>query len=277
MNRLFTSTSLVGVALLAVVALASPLASRAQDATPVASGADRTITVNGRGTVTVAPDSASIVVGVDVTGDTLVETREESAQRMTAVLDTVEVAGIADDQVQTVNYSINVINEWDDQGRLQGVSGYQVSNQVQIVTQDLDGLGSLIDALVESGANTIYSINFFSSDATAALSQARVIAVADATTKATELAAAARRIPGAHVVQDVDGRLARGFGARTSGHVVAYDRGGALRLQGGLTISRGHAGDNRSTAHLRRMAEGAPVELLNAPVYGCDLLGETAP
>lgn len=93
----------------------------------------------------------------------------------------------------------------------------------------------------------------------------------------TELAAAARRIPGAHVVQDVDGRLARGFGARTSGHVVAYDRGGALRLQGGLTISRGHAGDNRSTAHLRRMAEGAPVALLNAPVYGCDLLGETAP
>ena len=191
MNRLFSSTSLVGVALLAVVALASPLASRAQDATPVASGADRTITVNGRGTVTVAPDSASIVVGVDVTGDTLVETREESAQRMTAVLDTVEAAGIAEDQVQTVNYSINVINEWDDQGRLQGVSGYQVSNQVQIVTQDLDGLGSLIDALVESGANTIYSINFFSSDATAALSQARVIAVADATMKATELAAAA--------------------------------------------------------------------------------------
>ena len=41
MNRLFTSTSLVGVALLAVVALAFPLATRAQDATPVASGARR--------------------------------------------------------------------------------------------------------------------------------------------------------------------------------------------------------------------------------------------
>ena len=235
MNRLFTSTSLVGVALLAVVALASPLASRAQDATPVASGADRTITVNGRGTVTVAPDSASIVVGVDVTGDTLVETREESAQRMTAVLDTVEAAGIAEDQVQTVNYSINVINEWDDQGRLQGVSGYQVSNQVQIVTQDLDGLGSLIDALVESGANTIYSINFFSSDATAALSQARVIAVADATTKATELAAAANVELG-EIVAIVESSIGNGPVVRAEAAMDSAGSAGTPIQSGSLQI-----------------------------------------
>jgi uncharacterized protein YggE len=194
MNRFFKSGALFGVALMAAVTLAAPVNSLAQQATPEASvnaSSQRMITVSGRGTVTISPDSASIVVGVDVTGDTLAQASSDAAERMTAVLETIETAGIPAEQVQTVNYSVNVINDWDDQGRIRGVSGYQVSNQVQITAQDLDGLGGLIDALVESGANTIYSINFFASDATNAYSQARMMAVADAQAKANELATAA--------------------------------------------------------------------------------------
>lgn len=240
MNRLFKSSALIGVALLAAVTLAAPSVSVAQNATPepgTASSSGATITVNGRGTVTIAPDSASIVVGVDVTGDTLVETRELAASRMTAVLDTVEAAGIPTEQVQTVNYSINVINEWDDQGRLKGVAGYQVSNQVQIKTTDLEGLGELIDDLVASGANTIYSINFFKSDATDAYSQARALAVADAQAKATELAAAAGVELG-EIVAIVENSI--GGGPIADGRVAMYDQaaGGATPIQSGsLQIS----------------------------------------
>jgi len=193
MIRRLQSIAVASAAVFALLVTAVPLSSHAQEATPVPGGGSdqRTITVSGRGTVTITPDSASVVVGVDVTGDTLVQTLEDAAARMTAVLETVEAAGIPADQVQTVNYSINIINDWDDQGRIQGVSGYQVSNQVQIMTTDIDGLGDLIDDLVQSGANTLYSINFFSSDATEALSQARTLAVADANAKAQELAVAA--------------------------------------------------------------------------------------
>jgi uncharacterized protein YggE len=227
MIRLFKSSALLGVAILAAVTLASPSVSVAQNATPesgASAAAGSTISVNGRGTVTISPDSASIVVGVDVTGDTLVETRELAASRMTAVLATVEAAGIPAEQVQTVNYSINVINEWDDQGRLQGVAGYQVSNQVQIRTNDLEGMGQLIDDLVGSGANTIYSINFFKSDATDAYSQARALAVADAQAKATELAAAAGVELGS-IVAIVENSL--GGGPVADGRVAMYDQAGS--------------------------------------------------
>ena len=195
------------------------------------------ITVAGRGTVTISPDSASIVVGVDVTGDTLVETRDLAASRMTAVLDTVEAAGITAEQVQTVNYSINVINEWDDQGRLKGVSGYQVSNQVQIRTSDLEGLGGLIDDLVESGANTIYSISFFNSDATAAYTQARQLAFADAQAKAEELASLSGVKLGA-IISIVESSL--GGGPIMDGRVAMYDQAGSAATpiqSGSLQIS----------------------------------------
>jgi uncharacterized protein len=195
MNRRLISKMFLGMALMLSLGLIVPSVSTAQQATPEGPGAmspdGRSVTVNGRGTVTIAPDSASIVVGVDVTGDSLVAAQQDSAERMTTVLDTLTEAGIPDDQIQTVDYRINVINEYDDNGRLKGVSGYQVSNQVQVTTDDLDGLGQLIDELVASGANTIYSINFFTSDASAAMSQARALAVADAKAKATELAEAA--------------------------------------------------------------------------------------
>ena len=195
MNRRSLMKTIPGIALMLSIGLLVPGLSTAQQATPEGSAVSadgRSITVNGRGTVTIAPDSASIVVGVDVTGDTLVGAQQDSAERMTTVLETLNDAGIPDDQIQTVDYRINVINEYDDNGRLKGVSGYQVSNQVQVTTDDLEGLGALIDDLVASGANTIYSINFFTSDATAAMSQARAMAVADARAKAGELAAAAQ-------------------------------------------------------------------------------------
>lgn len=195
MNRRSLMKIIPGIALMLSVGMFTPGLSTAQQATPEGDGGmssdGRSITVNGRGTVTIAPDSASIVVGVDVTGDTLVGAQEDSAERMTTVLDTLSDAGIPDDQIQTVDYRINVINEYDDNGRLKGVSGYQVSNQVQVTTNDIEGLGSLIDELVASGANTIYSINFFTSDASIAMSQARALAVNDARTKAGELAEAA--------------------------------------------------------------------------------------
>ncbi|MCC6705139.1 MAG: SIMPL domain-containing protein [Thermomicrobiales bacterium] len=240
MKRILSSSGIIGVAMLAIVALAAPIATFAQQATPepgAASDTGRSITVSGRGTITIEPDSVSIVVGVDVFGETLVETNREAGERMTAVLETVTAAGIPEDKVQTTNYSIFVVNDWDDQGRLQGVSGYQVSNQVQITTDDIDGLGELIDSLVASGANTIYSINFFASDASAALSQARAMAVADATNKATELAEAANVELG-EIVAIVESSFGGGPVAREQAMMdSAAGYGGTPIQSGSLQIS----------------------------------------
>jgi uncharacterized protein YggE len=190
--RLFFGSAVI-VAMLCSLALARPGVSTAQEqATPVAeTEGQATITVNGNGTVTVEPDSAIITLGVYVTGDTLVKAQQDAAEQMQTVLDTLSAADVPDKDVQTVSYSINVVNEFDDNGNIKGVSGYQVTNQVQATITDLDGLGKLIDSLVANGANSINGIQFMTSDATEALSQARVLAVADAKAKAAELAKAA--------------------------------------------------------------------------------------
>ncbi|MBL8748379.1 MAG: hypothetical protein JNK78_04415 [Planctomycetes bacterium] len=77
-------------------------------------------------------------------------------------------------------------------------------------------------------------------------------------------------IPGVGVFEDRGGREAALFGARTSGHAVAYAPGGSLLFCGGLTTARGHVGASAAAlGAILRDGEGArPIV---APVFGCSL------
>jgi uncharacterized protein YggE len=166
--------------------------SAAQEATPPAvSETPATVYVSGSGVVTVAPDTASVVVGVNVIETTLSSAQEKATAQMTAVIDALKAAGIDEKDIQTVNYSVNIIQDYDQNGNPATIKGFQVSNQVNVTVRDLDKLGSILDTVVAQGANAIYGISFSVGDPTAAASQARALAVQDAKQKADELAAAA--------------------------------------------------------------------------------------
>src|SRR5579859_967899 len=60
----------------------------------------------------------------------------------------------------------------------------------------------------------------------------------------TDLWRSASAIPGVTVLEDIDGLQANLFGAETSGCVLLFDTHGRLLFKGGITGSRGHAGDN---------------------------------
>lgn len=87
----------------------------------------------------------------------------------------------------------------------------------------------------------------------------------------------AAAIPGIKVVSDVDGREARRFGAETSGTVVLYDPAGRLLFSGGITHSRGMAGESDGRNTLISLITGESAVLNATPVYGCQLLDSTDP
>jgi hypothetical protein len=76
---------------------------------------------------------------------------------------------------------------------------------------------------------------------------------------------------------DIGGRVARRFGAATSGQGLLYDRAGRLRFQGGLTSARGHAGDNAGSAAIVALAQGRVPDTVETPVYGCPLFASSQP
>jgi uncharacterized protein len=149
----------------------------------------RTITVTGTGEVTLTPDIAYINIGVhsqDASASVAMTANNTSAQ---AVMASIKAAGVADKDIQTTNFSIYPQQQYDSNGKITGIL-YMVDNTVYVTVRDLTKLGGLLDASVTAGANTINSISFDVADKTAALSQARLAAVADARKQADELTGA---------------------------------------------------------------------------------------
>ena len=81
-------------------------------------------------------------------------------------------------------------------------------------------------------------------------------------------------MPGVAVMDDVDGKLAKLFGAETSGYVVIYNPQGKLLFNGGITGSRGHAGDNAGLSAAVGWLTDNNSHLRCTSVYGCSLFGD---
>ena len=87
----------------------------------------------------------------------------------------------------------------------------------------------------------------------------------------TDLWRTASSIPGVTVSVDEAGVEARRFHAETSGQTLLYDRSGALQFQGGITLSRGHAGDNPGRSALQDLLRQGHSNQVKTPVFGCSL------
>ncbi len=85
----------------------------------------------------------------------------------------------------------------------------------------------------------------------------------------------AAAIPGVSVHLDSDGAEARRFHAGTSGETLLYDNQGRLLFEGGITLSRGHVGDNPGCDALEAIASRRTATLAETPVFGCALFEAT--
>jgi hypothetical protein len=81
----------------------------------------------------------------------------------------------------------------------------------------------------------------------------------------------AARIPGATIFVDASGTEHARFGARTSGFTLMYDATGALRFSGGITGSRGHAGQNAGRLALQSLLASGTTTIDRHSVFGCGL------
>ena len=149
---------------------------------------DRSIHVTGSGSVAGEPDIATLNLGVLVEKETVAEAREAAAVAMTAVLDSLKANDIAEEGIQTENFSIHPQYDRTDNGRV--LRGYRVNNTISARVRELQSLSNIIDDATGAGGDIIVvdSIQFMIGDPTTLQIQARALAVKDAEAKAQTLA-----------------------------------------------------------------------------------------
>jgi uncharacterized protein len=148
------------------------------------------ITVTGVGTVEATPDIATLTIGVTTQGATAAEALSANTAALEAVMARLTSAGIEARDMQTSNLSLNP-NWTGYDTSTPTISGYVAANMLTIRVRQLDGLGTVLDAAVADGANTLNGLVFGLADPEPVLNDARQEAVADARAKAQLLASAA--------------------------------------------------------------------------------------
>ncbi len=182
-------TGILAIAVFAFSLMLSPMVGA--QATPVPGSDDvATIVVDGRGVVSVDPDTARLELGVISNNESLEVAQAEVSEGLTGITEALDDAGILPEDVTTSSYNVYPVAEYDRDGNYIGVSRYEVSAGLTVIVRDIDSVGTILDAAVEAGANNVWGISFYVDDPSEAAAQARTAAVNDARAKADQLAAA---------------------------------------------------------------------------------------
>ncbi len=144
---------------------------------------NRTMTMTGQGQISAIPNLAVLRLGVQTTGENLVNIQSDNAQKTQSIIDILQRMGVSD--IKTYQYTIDKIYDYEDGRRID--KGYSVKNILEIRTSNMDRVGSIIDASVNAGANIIDLISFEVSNKEYYYQQALNMAVMNAIQKAKSI------------------------------------------------------------------------------------------
>jgi uncharacterized protein len=145
------------------------------------------LSVTGVGRTYLNPDIAYISIGVQTQSEDVASALDQNSAQAQAVADALTAQGVAAEDIQTTAFNITPQQQYSPEGQVIGTI-YIVQNSVNVTVRDLQNMGKLLEAVVTAGANSINSISYDVSDKSAAVSEARRLAVEDAKAQAQELA-----------------------------------------------------------------------------------------
>ena len=145
-----------------------------------------TISVNGEGFVEVAPDRAIITLGVVTRDKNSANVQSANAQAANSVINSIVALGIERKNISTGNFSFYPTRNGDRNT----IDGYEATNSVTIIVDNLNLVGKIIDSALKHGANQVNSLNFGLRDKKIHEDEALRLAISDARRKA-EVAASA--------------------------------------------------------------------------------------
>lgn len=143
------------------------------------------INVNSKEKVKVEPDIAEVVYSVYSQASDAQTCQTQNNSDLEKVLDMLKTLGVEDKSIQTSNYGMNPIYNWED-GKT--ISGYEMTTQVTVSDIPIDQVGQLLSNSVDAGVNSIDSVNYMSSKYDEAYQEALAKAIEASKTKAQAMA-----------------------------------------------------------------------------------------
>lgn len=146
----------------------------------------RTITVTGEGEVSVAPEIATVHLGIEARDKNLQQAQARAGDVVAAVLELARSLDVPEEHVQSMQLRVQPEYDWQE-GR-QEFRGYLVQRDVRVELEDLAKLGPLVERALAAGVNNIAPPELNVRDPRALHREVLRLAAADARANAAALA-----------------------------------------------------------------------------------------
>jgi len=182
----------VGLALVGILALVVGCAGGGGVSAPPSGGSvtvQNAISVSGTGDAYGSPDIAYVQLGLDVVAGDVGEAITQANTTMDKVREAVKGQKVDEKDMQTVNFNVYPEDVYDQQtGQPTGQRRYHVSNMLNVKVRDINAVGPIIDAALAAGATNVNGLSFGVEDTSKLEAEARAAAIADAKSRAQQLA-----------------------------------------------------------------------------------------
>lgn len=146
-----------------------------------------TVSFSGQGKIVAKPDVAVAYLEIVTQANTSKSAQDENSRRSKVVVDFLKKQGVGEDDIKTNSYNIYPQYVYPPYGGRPSISGYQVTQSLEVKIRDLDKVSGILDGVVSAGVNQINNLSFQVDDPEKQREKAREEAIKDAKEKADRL------------------------------------------------------------------------------------------
>ena len=123
------------------------------------------LSLTGTASTMVKPDKVTVSLGVETTNKTADAALAANSKIMNKVIDALKATGVKDNETSTSSFSISPNYNYSQQSSTASrITGFTVSNTIQIESTNINNTSKWIDAAIAAGTNTVDRIDFALSD-----------------------------------------------------------------------------------------------------------------
>jgi uncharacterized protein len=123
-----------------------------------------TLSVSGMATMKTEPDRVTVSFGIETVNSTASSALVTNSEVMNKLLDVLKAAGAQENETSTSSFIITPNYNYSESGTIGNITGYTVTNSIQIESSNIRNISKWIDIAVSTGANRVDSIYFSVSD-----------------------------------------------------------------------------------------------------------------
>jgi uncharacterized protein YggE len=122
------------------------------------------LNVNGEAKLSADPEKVEVYLGAETDASTAKQSQQNNAEIMQAIRDALKSIGINSKDIETTQYSLTVVQHWDEDTDKYIITGYRTTHIIKIKSSDINKAGDIIDKSVQSGANKVNNVVFSLTD-----------------------------------------------------------------------------------------------------------------